>query len=94
MAIQTTISNFIPLSRKAFKHSLWLEKRTYSRFEAWLDLLATARFDNSEGSMLIGGKIVRWHRGQMVASVRYLMQRWDWKKTRLKALLSYLKPKV
>jgi len=36
----TSISNFIPISRKLFKHGFWLEQRAYSRFEAWLDMLA------------------------------------------------------
>lgn len=91
MATINTISNFIPISRKLFKHSLWLENRPYSRFEAWLDLLATARFDNSEGSMLIGCTLVRWNRGEMVASLRYLATRWGWKLNKVNNFINLIK---
>jgi len=89
--MKPSISNFIPLNRKIFKHEFWLEKRPYSRFEAWLDLLATARFDTGEGRMLIGCTIVRWNRGELVASIRYLVERWDWSKHKVDNFIKLLK---
>ncbi|MEO6523919.1 MAG: hypothetical protein ABIN91_19705 [Mucilaginibacter sp.] len=85
------LSNFIPINRNLFKHELWAEKRAYSRFEAWLDLITTARFDTTEGRMMIGSTIVRWNRGELVASLRYLGERWGWGKTKVDNFLKLLK---
>ena len=85
------LSNFIPINRNLFKHELWLQKRAYSRFEAWLDLLATARFDNSPAQMLVGCTVVRWNRGELVASLRYLCTRWGWSKTKVENFFKLLK---
>jgi len=89
--MKAQLSNFIPLNRNIFKHELWAEKRAYSRFEAWLDLVATARFDATPGRMLAGSTIVRWNRGQLIASLRYLAQRWGWSKTKVDNFLKLLK---
>jgi hypothetical protein len=89
--MSNAISNFIPLSRKIFNHSFWLEKRSLSRFEAWLDMVAAARFDTTEATRLIGGTIVRWHRGEMVASVRFLAARWGWGKGKVEHFIKLLK---
>jgi DNA-binding transcriptional MocR family regulator len=85
------LSNFIPINRRLFKHELWAEKRAYSRFEAWLDLITTARFDTTEGRMVIGSTVVRWNRGQLVASLRYLAERWGWSKTKVDNFLKMLR---
>lgn len=84
------LSNFIPINRKLFKHELWLEKRAYSRFEAWLDLVAAARFDNSEGRVVIGSTVVRYERGELVASIRFLAERWGWKQTKANTYINLL----
>lgn len=78
------IQNFIPISRKLFNHEFWEEKRAFSRFEAWLDLIALARFTPSENRMLIGNQIVTWNRGEMAASLRYLAERWGWGVTKVR----------
>lgn len=89
--MKAPLSNFIPLNRKLFKHAFWVEKRAYSRFEAWLDLIVEARFDNSEARKLIGGVIVQWGRGELVASIRFLMERWGWTKNKVESFLKLLK---
>jgi hypothetical protein len=88
---KSTINNFIPISRKLFKHAFWDQKRAYSRFEAWLDLLVSARFDAGEARLLIGGIVVRWQRGELIASVRFLGNRWGWSKTKVERFLTMLK---
>jgi DNA-binding transcriptional MocR family regulator len=40
--------------------------------------MQAARFEVSQGRMLIGMKVIRWNRGELVASVRYLSTRWKW----------------
>ncbi|RKR84885.1 hypothetical protein BDD43_5138 [Mucilaginibacter gracilis] len=89
--MKTPLSNFIPINRKLFKHEFWAEKRQYSKFEAWLDLITSARFDNTEGRVLIGSNIVRWNRGELPASIRFLMERWGWTKNKVESFLKLLK---
>lgn len=89
--MNTTITNFIPVNRKIFRHEFWLQKRSFSRFEAWLDLLATARFDNSEGKVMLNGSLIKFYRGELVASVRFLMDRWTWTKNKVDTFLKLLK---
>lgn len=84
------LTNFLPLSRKLFTHELWHEKRVYSKFEAWLDLLKEARFDRTETRMLIGNTIVRWGRGEIPASLRFLAERWGWSKNKADSFLKLL----
>lgn len=78
----TQLSNFLPISRKLFKHGFWLEQRTYSRFEAWLDMLAQARYLDAEVQQLIGSAIMRWGRGELIASLRFVSERWGWSRSK------------
>jgi hypothetical protein len=71
-------SNFIPINRKLFDHEFWDEKRSFSRFEAWMDLLQTARYEKEEKSEWIGGKQIIYGRGQLPSSIRFLKKRWNW----------------
>ena len=47
---------YIPISRRLFEHQLWCEERIYSRFEAWLDLIQSARFEDTK--QLIGNRFI------------------------------------
>lgn len=78
----TQLTNFIPISRKLFKHGFWLEQRTYSRFEAWLDMIAQARYLDTEVQQLMGSAIIRWGRGQLIASLRFVSERWGWSRSK------------
>lgn len=71
------MKGFIPIRRTLFNHFLFKEKRCFSRFEAWLDLIQMASFTDDNSDM-INGKLITKNRGQIVASVRYLGSRWDW----------------
>ena len=80
--------NFIPLSRRFFEHTLWTEKRTFSRAEAWLDLMQTAAF--APHKKMILGRMVEIERGSLVASVRWLSDRWQWSNTKVCLFLDVL----
>lgn len=70
---------YLKLHRRFFDHDLWKQKREFSSAEAWIDLLASARFETSPGTKIIGLKKYIWNRGQVLASVRFLAERWNWK---------------
>lgn len=84
------VTNYVPINRKIFTHALWNEDRAKSKFEAWIDLIQSARFDDGEASALIGGKIVKWNRGEVPASLRYLSERWGWSKNKVDDFLKLL----
>lgn len=69
---------YIMLSRKFFDHDLWSEERVFSKAEAWMDLIASARYEATPGKKLIGYKKVTWNRGQLPVSYRFLAERWNW----------------
>lgn len=84
------LTNYLPVSRQIFNHEFWTEERSFSRFEAWTDLLQTARFEEAETRKLIGNTVVKWGRGELVASLRYLAERWGWSKNKVDSFLKLL----
>ncbi len=82
---------FIKLSRKAFSGELWALKRTFSDWEAWIDLIQYARFEPNVGSHNVGVASIELRRGQLVGSIRFLAQRWSWGEKKVRVFLSYLR---
>ena len=82
------LSNFIPISRDLFEHSLWAENRAFSRFEAWLYLLKEARFEDSK--VLDKSTFVEVKRGQVYASLRFLAKAWGWSEKKVRLFLALL----
>ena len=88
------LKNFIPISRKIFSHELWEESREFSKFEAWVDLIQTARFETKERSEWINNREVKYGRGQLIGSIRFLKNRWNWgSNTKVENYLLMLKNK-
>jgi hypothetical protein len=87
--MQTMKDNgFIMLSRRFFDHDLWDERRKFSRAEAFIDLIQSANF--APKKVLIGNTVIPLERGQQVASLRFLGQRWGWSTFKVKSFLKLL----
>ena len=84
------ITNYIPISRKLFDHVFFSEGRTFSKFEAWIDLLQEARYESKEGKRLVGGKVIIIKRGEIPASLRFLAERWKWSRNKVDSFLKLL----
>lgn len=82
----------IKLARRAFDPShgdpLWLEARVYSRFEAWLDVIQLAAFKTRRHLTQYGP--IELQRGEFVASVRWLADRWTWTVKRVRTWVATL----
>lgn len=79
------------IDRKFFNNFLWTESRDYSKAEAWLDLIYQARYKNESTKKMINGQLVEWHRGQLIASIRFLRKRWNWRSnSKVEGFLSML----
>ena len=82
------MEGFIKLSRKTFNHPLWKEAREYSRFEAWLDLIQSAKIE--DGGAMYNGNLIDIRRGEVFISLRYLAERWKWSKNTVDRYLKVL----
>lgn len=83
-------SGFVRLDRKFFDHHLWKEERSYSPAEAWLDLIASARFEVEPEKIMIRMNIINIERGELRASLRYLSNRWNWSTGKVTRFLQLL----
>ena len=79
---------YIPISRAIFEHQLWREDREFSRFEAWLDLIQMARFEDA--MQYVGNRRILVKRGQILASFRFLSERWGWSTKKVGGFLNLL----
>lgn len=82
------MNGYIKLNRKFFDNFLWNEARNYSKAEAWLDLIQSARFEAS--TEIISGKVIELQRGELPASRRFLELRWGWGNTKVTNFLKTL----
>lgn len=81
---------YIKLSRKFFLHDMWCIHRTFSRSEAWLDLIQSARYEDTPITSRIGNYKVTWGRGQYPISIRNLSRKWDWSEKKVRYFLKSL----
>lgn len=84
------MSGFIKLDRNFFKNPFWKENRSYSRAEAWIDLIQMARFENSPEKILVKNKLITINRGEIRASQRFLSERWGWSLGKVNRFISVL----
>lgn len=65
------------MPRSVFQSEEWAEKRRFSRFEAMISLYEQAAY--TDGRLVhVRGADILLRRGQLVASVRTLAERWGW----------------
>lgn len=80
---------WIKLHRSITSHWLYTEKRKFSKFEAWNDILLTVNF--SPAKTIIKGKIININRGESIISLENWGKRWNWDKSAVKRFLELLK---
>ncbi|AGY47959.1 replication protein [Bacillus phage poppyseed] len=79
---------FILLHRSIQNHWLYEEKRVFSRYEAFTDLLMMV--NHKDNKVLQDGELVEVKRGERITSIRQLMDRWQWSNTKVKKFLDLL----
>lgn len=82
------MSGWIKLHRSIQNNWIYKEKRTFSKFEAWIDLLLEA--NHKDNRLPLGNEIVECKRGQLIISIRKLCDRWNWSNTKVKNFLNLL----
>ena len=79
---------WISLHRQLQDHWLWKEKRKFSKAEAWIDLLLTA--NHKDNDVLMGNKLIKVKRGQLITSEVKLSKRWQWSRDKVRRFLDLL----
>lgn len=80
---------WIKLHRKVMEHEFYKEKRVFSRFEAWTDLLLLA--NHADNKVIFDGSLIEVKRGSHITSIRKLCDRWQWSNTKVNKFLTLLK---
>jgi len=83
-----TKQGYIKLYRSIQNHWLYQEKRKFSKFEAWIDMLMMA--NHKDNKVVLGNDLIEVKRGQFITSELKLMERWGWGKSKLRSFLELL----
>ena len=83
------MSGWIKIHRCISNNWLYTEKRCFSRFEAWIDILMTVNF--ADAQVLIKGKLYQVKRGQSILSMDSWANRWNWDKSKVRRFFELLK---
>jgi DNA replication protein DnaD len=82
------MQGWIKLHRRVKGHWLFTEKRTFTKFEAWIDLLLEV--NHKDNKFMLGGELVEVKRGQTITSIRQLCERWNWSNSKVTKFLKML----
>ncbi|HDC9537198.1 TPA: DnaD domain-containing protein [Staphylococcus aureus] len=82
------MTGWISIDRSIQNHWLFKEKRTFSKFEAWIYLLMEA--NHSKAKVPIGNQIVTVERGQRLTSILTLSDLFNWSRFKVKIFLDLL----
>jgi hypothetical protein len=83
-----TMSGWIKIHRSITSHWIYTEKRVFSKFEAWNDILLTVNY--AESKAMIKGKIYHVKRGESILSLESWGKRWNWEKSKVRRFLNAL----
>lgn len=78
---------FIKLFRQIMKHWLWFAD-PFDRAHAWIDLLLMANWETATNC--INGQVFEQKRGEVVASISFLAERWRWSENKVRRFLNVL----
>lgn len=82
------MSGWIKLHRSITTHWLYTEKRIFSKYEAWNDMLLNVNYLDNKTS--IKGKLYDVKRGQSIMSLDTWAKRWNWDKSKVRRFLNLL----
>jgi hypothetical protein len=82
---------YFALYRKIREHPFYKEKRIYSKFEAWLDLLLEAQYTEQPRDVMFGMIAIKQNYGECLKSIRTWGTRWGWSESKVQRFLKLLK---
>ena len=81
-------ASYIILDDYILKDPLWLEKRVFSRAEAWIDLLSKVTIRQTK--TLYQSRLIHLSPGEILISQRRLGDRWQWSSGKVGRMLNML----
>lgn len=84
---------FVMISRALFEHDFWKDQRQFSRAEAWIDLIRMAHYGTQPKRYIPKGQYINYitiNRGELVASQRFLAERWSWSQKKVFTFMNFL----
>ena len=81
---------YFALYRKIQDHPFYKEKRVFSKYEAWIDLLMDARHKKKPKQIVIGMRTIECGYGQSIKSLRTMGERWGWTAKKVSRFLDLL----
>lgn len=82
------MEGWIKLYRKIREHCFWTEKRKYSKFEAWIDILF--RVNHKDEKVIINGQLINVKKGSFITSEVKLAETWNWNRKTIRRFLKTL----
>lgn len=79
---------WVKLHRQVMNHPFYEEKRVFSKFEAWTNLLMLANYKDNK--ILFNSNWMTICRGQHLTSIKKLSERWGWSNRKVKKFLDLL----
>ena len=83
-------NGYFPLQRSLLATDFWRTQSRTSPTAALVELFALARYGQRATTVLMGRRRIRVFRGEIVASLRFLADRWKWSVGRVRYFLSKL----
>ena len=82
------MKGWISLNRQIQQHWIYSEKRIFSKYEAWIDMLFMA--SHSDHDFIFGNNLIKQKEGEFITSEIKLMDKWMWSKSKTRAFLQLL----
>ncbi len=81
---------YIAVWRKIQDHEFFREKRVFSKFEAWLDLLMEAQHNEEPQQVMIGMQVLYCNYGETLKSNCTWAHRWGWTESKVRRFFNLL----
>ena len=82
------MEGWVKTHRKIQNHWIYTEKRVFSNFEAWIDIILNV--NHCEAKVLIKGVLFDIKRGESINSLDTWSKRWNWNKSKVRRFLDLL----
>ncbi len=84
-------NGYVALHRKIQDHPFYKEKREFSKYEAWIDILMEVQHSNEAKDVILGMKVLKCFYGESLKSLKTWAKRWNWSASKVKRFFDLLK---
>ncbi len=79
---------WIAIDRCLLDSAIWNTGETFTKGQAWVDLLLLANYEDTE--QIVGYEVIKVPRGAYLTTIRDLSNRWGWSKSKVANFLHFL----